>query len=88
MKPQFITEPCPPPESEEPERKASGERFAVALAERMEYLLVVATNFGSESELTEEETGRLVRLCRMLELTTQQTDHILDVARLSCAARR
>jgi len=88
MKVQFITEPCPPPESEEPERKQSGDRFVVALAERMEYLLVVAQTFGSEPELTEAETTRLLRLCRSLELTAQQTDHILTVARRSCAKRR
>lgn len=88
MKAEFITEPCPPPESQEPERKESGERFVVALAERMEYLLVVASNFGSDPQLTEGETARLIRLCHDLELTAQQTDHILTVARLSCAARR
>jgi hypothetical protein len=88
MKAQLITEPCPPPDSQEPNRKESGERLAVALTERMEYLLVVASNFGSEPELTAEETTRLLRLCRGLELTPQQTDHILSVARMACAARR
>jgi hypothetical protein len=88
MKAEFITEPCPPPESEGPEREESGERFVVALAERMEYLLVVASNFGSDPELTKEETARLIRLCHDLELDAQQTDHILSVARLSCTARR
>lgn len=88
MNAESITEPCPPPDSQEPERKESGERFVVALAERMEYLLVVASSFGSDPELTKEETTRLIRLCRDLELSAQQTDHILTVARLSCAARR
>jgi hypothetical protein len=83
------TEPCPPPEWDEIDdleppdtlksRINERDTFRVALAERVDYLMIAASTVGG-ARLTQQDASRLRRLCNELELTESETERILTTA--------
>jgi len=82
----MITERCPPPDWSECDEVGSWERSCVALAERVEYLMLVASDVG-DSGPTPQEAARLERLCRDFELPDLETERVLAAAHAVWSAR-
>jgi hypothetical protein len=73
----MITERCPPPDWEAHDELEGSEPFEVALAERVDYLMVATATARAGSELTLQEQARLRRLCRELELPEREAQRVL-----------
>ncbi|HEX3598015.1 MAG TPA: hypothetical protein VHU80_23055 [Polyangiaceae bacterium] len=56
------------------------EAHDIPLAERVDYLTIIASMAGADVSLAPEELGKLRELCRALELPEKETQQILDTA--------
>ena len=76
----MITERCPPPDWDEPDEIESGEASAVALTERVAYLMAVAASSAAGSQFSPREAARLRQLCHDLDLPEAETLQVLAAA--------